>query len=66
MKITLTAKQARLLRQVIENETLRLMAEDDKGYTDANGRTWHTMNVDKIERLDRIWAVIDKAIEAEG
>lgn len=65
MKITLTAKQARLLRQVIENETLRLMAEDDKGYTDANGRTWHTMNVDKIERLDRIWEVIDKAIEAE-
>lgn len=66
MKITLTVKQARLLRQVIENETLRLMAEDDKGYTDANGTTWHTLNVDRIEKLDRIWDKLDKAIEAEG
>lgn len=66
MKITLTAKQARLLRQVIENESLRLMAEDDKGYTDANGTTWHTLNVGKIDKLDRLWAKLDKAIEAEG
>lgn len=66
MKITLTAKQARLLRQAIENETLRLMAEDDKGYTDSNGRTWHNLNTDKIDKLDRIWAKLDKAIEAEG
>ena len=65
MKITLTARQAKLLRNVIENETLRLMAEDDKGYTDINGRTWHTHNTEKIERLDRIWEKLDKAIEAE-
>ncbi len=65
MKITLTTRQAKLLRNVIENETLRLMAEDDKGYTDINGRTWHCNNTEKIERLDRIWEKLDKAIEAE-
>lgn len=66
MKITLTTKQAKLLRNTIEEQTLRLMAEDDKGYTDLNGRTWHNINTDKIERLDRIWEKLDKAIEAEG
>lgn len=65
MRITLTIKQAKLLRNVIENETLRLMAEDDKGYTDVNGRTWHNLNTDKIDRLDRIWEKLDKAIETE-
>ncbi len=65
MRITLTTKQAKLLRNVIENETLRLMAEDDKGYTDVNGRTWHNLNTDKIDKLDRIWEKLDKAIETE-
>lgn len=65
MRITLTIKQAKLLRNVIENETLRLMAEDDKGYTDVNGRTWHNLNTDKIDKLDRIWEKLDKAIETE-
>lgn len=65
MKITLTVRQAKLLRNTIEEATLRLMAEDDKGYTDANGRTWHNLNTDKIDRLDRIWDKLDKAIEAE-
>lgn len=65
MKVTLTVRQAKLLRNVIESETLRLMAHDDKGYTDANGRTWHNLNTDKIDRLDRIWEKLDKAIEEE-
>ena len=65
MKIVLTTRQAKLLKQTIEEETLRLMAMDDKGYTDANGNTWHTLNVDRIEKLDRIWDKLDKAIEME-
>ena len=63
MKLTLTTAQARMLKNLIEEKTLALMAEDDKGHKDTHGTVWHTWNVDKIEKYDRIWEKIDKALE---
>ncbi len=63
MKITLTTKQAKLLKNLIEKETLQLMAEDDKGYTDPQGRVSHTRHIDICEKYDRIWEKLDKALE---
>lgn len=63
MKLTLTTAQARLLKALIEEKTLKLLDEDEKGYTDQRGTVWHTRNVDKIEKYDRIWSKIDKALD---
>ena len=63
MKLILTTTQAKLLKALIEEKTLKLLDEDEKGYTDPRGTVWHTRNVDKIEKYDRIWSKIDKALD---
>lgn len=61
MKITLTKRQAKMLKNLIEQETLRLIAEDDERY--KNHQSYR--NISTCEKLDRIYEKLDKALEEE-